>query len=155
MDLDLESTGWVWGLLLIAATTIVHAVGVVMIAGVMLPIRTRLPKRQDVSRRDVLAIVFVVVAVVGLLLTMLHLVEIAMWAAAYLGLAALPTVFDAMLFSLGAMTTAGAPGLSLPRHWQMMGLLEAVNGALLFGISTAYMFAVLQAYWSLHRPVED
>jgi hypothetical protein len=30
-----------------------------------------------------------------------------------------------------------------------MGALEAVDGMLLFGISTAYIFAVMQDYWSL------
>ncbi len=50
------------------------------------------------------------------------------------------------------MTTRGASGLMLQRHWQMMGALEAVDGMLLFGISTAYMFAVMQAYWPLLMP---
>jgi hypothetical protein len=31
----------------------------------------------------------------------------------------------------------------------MMGALEAADGVLLFGISTAYMFTVMQAYWPL------
>jgi hypothetical protein len=30
-----------------------------------------------------------------------------------------------------------------------MGALEAVDGMLLFGISTAYMFAVMQLYWPM------
>jgi len=30
-----------------------------------------------------------------------------------------------------------------------MGALEAVNGMLLFGVSTAFVFAVMQAYWSM------
>jgi len=37
----------------------------------------------------------------------------------------------------------------------MMGAVEATDGMLLFGISTAYIFAVMQDYWSLitrHRP---
>jgi hypothetical protein len=37
----------------------------------------------------------------------------------------------------------------LPRPWQMLGVLEAGNGALLFGVSTAYVFGVMQAYWPL------
>ena len=37
----------------------------------------------------------------------------------------------------------------LEQHWQMMGALEAANGMLLFGISTAYIFAVMQVYWSM------
>ena len=35
------------------------------------------------------------------------------------------------------------------RAWLMMGALEAMDGMLLFGISTAYMFAVMQDYWPL------
>jgi len=30
-----------------------------------------------------------------------------------------------------------------------MGALEAMNGTLLFGISTAFIFAMMQAYWPL------
>ena len=47
------------------------------------------------------------------------------------------------------MTTRGASGLMLEQHWRMMGALEAANGMLLFGISTAYIFAVMQVYWSM------
>jgi hypothetical protein len=56
-------------------------------------------------------------------------------------------------FSVGSMTTAGAPALMLQRHWQMMGVLEGANGALLFGIgiSTAYIFGVIQVYWPMLR----
>ena len=35
----------------------------------------------------------------------------------------------------------------LQSHWQMMGALEAVNGVLLFGISTAFIFAVMEFYY--------
>jgi hypothetical protein len=31
----------------------------------------------------------------------------------------------------------------------MMGALEATDGMLLFGISTAFIFTVLQAYWPM------
>ena len=31
----------------------------------------------------------------------------------------------------------------------MMGALEAADGMLLFGISTAYIFAVMQMYWPI------
>jgi len=47
------------------------------------------------------------------------------------------------------MSTRGASGLVLERHWRIMGALEATDGMLLFGISTAYIFAMMQAYWSL------
>ena len=52
------------------------------------------------------------------------------------------------------MTTVGAPGLELARPRQVMGVLEAANGALLFGISTAYIFGVMQVYWPLLHPCD-
>ena len=60
---------------------------------------------------------------------------------------------DASVYSLASMTTFEIPGLTLPPRWQMISALEAVNGALLFGISTAFLFAVIQVHWQLlsHR----
>jgi hypothetical protein len=45
------------------------------------------------------------------------------------------------------MTTRGASGLILRPNWQIMGAIEAIDGMLLFGISTAFIFAMMQAYW--------
>ena len=69
------------------------------------------------------------------------------WAAAYLWLGALDSPIDALLYSVDAMSTRGESGLTLQRPWRMMGALEAVNGMLLFGVSTAYVFAVMQVLW--------
>jgi hypothetical protein len=55
----------------------------------------------------------------------------------------------AAALTVDSMATRGASGLALQRHWQMMGALGAVDGVLLFGVSTAYMFAVMQTYWSM------
>jgi hypothetical protein len=90
-----------------------------------------------------------VIGAIGLALAVLHGLECAIWAAAYLWLGALDSPLDALLFSVDSMTTRGASGLTLQRHWQMMGALEAVDGMLLFGVSTAYIFAVMQEYWAM------
>jgi hypothetical protein len=60
---------------------------------------------------------------------------------------------DASVYSLATMTTFDVPGLTVPSRWAMIGVLEAVNGVLLFGISTAFLFAVMQVHWQLlsHR----
>ena len=47
------------------------------------------------------------------------------------------------------MTTRGASGVMLPPRWQVMGALAAADGMILFGISTAYIFAMMQAWWSM------
>jgi hypothetical protein len=49
-----------------------------------------------------------------------------------------------MLYSLGAMTTYGSANVSLPDRWQLMGALEALDGVLLFGLTTAFLFAIIQ-----------
>jgi hypothetical protein len=41
--------------------------------------------------------------------------------------------------------------VSLEQHWQMMGALEALNGMLLFGLTTAFLFATIQEVWQIHR----
>ena len=52
-------------------------------------------------------------------------------------------------YSVDSMSTLGASGLTLEPHWRLIDALEAMDGMLLFGISTAYIFAIMQAYWSL------
>jgi hypothetical protein len=79
----------------------------------------------------------------------LHGIEAALWAAAYLWFAALDSPADAILYSVDSISTRGASGLMLARHWRMMGALEAMDGMLLFGISTAYIFTMMQTYWPL------
>jgi hypothetical protein len=144
----LESVNWTWGLSLIAMTIAIHATGVVMMALVGFGIRARLETR-NLGFRHVILIMIGVVGAVGLLLAVLHGIEAAIWAAAYVWLGALNSPKDAVLYSLDSMTTRGASGLMLEQHWQMMGALEAANGMLLFGISTAYIFALMQVYWSM------
>ena len=144
----MESVNWTWGLSLIAMTIAIHATGVVMMALVGFVIRARLETR-NLGFRHVILIMIGVVGAVGLLLAVLHGIEAAIWAAAYVWLGALNSPKDAILYSLDSMTTRGASGLMLEQHWQMMGALEAANGMLLFGISTAYIFALMQVYWSM------
>jgi hypothetical protein len=58
-------------------------------------------------------------------------------------------IVDALIHSIDSISTRGASGLTLQRHWQMTGALEAVDGMLLFGVSAAYIFAVMQIYCSV------
>ena len=143
-----EPVNWTWGLSLIALTIAIHATGVVVMALVGLRIRVRIENRH-LGLRYMIPIVIGVVTAVGLLLAVLHGIEAAIWAAAYLWLGAIDSPLDAILYSVDAMSTRGASGLTLQGYWRMMGALEAVDGMLLFGISTAYIFALMQVYWPM------
>ena len=137
-----------WGLSLIVLTIAIHAAAVVMMAFVGVRIRVQLETRR-INFWNLIAIMICLISAIGLLLALLHGIECGIWAAAYLWLGALELPADALLFSLDSMSTRGASGLMLHRPWQIMGALEAVDGMLLFGASAAYIFAVMQVYWSM------
>jgi hypothetical protein len=140
---------WTWGLSLIALTIAMHGAGIILMALRGLDIRARIESWNYLTLRHVAAIQIGPIGTVGLLLAALHGVEAALWAAAYWWLGALNSPADAIVYSVDSMSTRGASRLVLEPHWRMMGALEAMDGMLLFGISTAYIFAMMQAYWSL------
>ena len=78
------------------------------------------------------------------MLASLRGIEAALWGAVYLFVGAVDVFSDAILYSVDSISTRGASGLNLQPHWKMMGALEAVDGMLLFGISTAFLFTVLE-----------
>ena len=137
---------WTWGLSLIALSIAVHATGVTSMVSVLHGIRVRLESRS-LGSSHVFAIMIGTITAMGLLLAALHGIEAAFWAAAYLWLGALASPESAILYSINSIATRGAPGIMLQPHWQIMGALEAVDGMLLFGISTAFIFTVLQFYY--------
>jgi hypothetical protein len=144
------NSNWTWGLSLITLTTAIHATGVVLIATVGIRIRVRIEDQQETFKAsDVFAIAIIDVAVVALLLALLHGIEAALWAAAYRWLGAIDTLADAIFYSIDTIATRGASGLMIAERWRMLGALEALDGMLVFGISTAFLFAVLQAYWPM------
>ena len=136
---------WIYGPSLVALTLATHAAGVTFMVSVLRGIRLRLESRS-LRLPHVFVIVVGAITAMGLLLAALHGIEAAFWAAAYVWRGALGSPKAAILYSVDAMTTRGASGLTLQSHWQIMGALEAANGMLLFGISTAFIFSVLQFY---------
>ena len=102
------SSSWTWALSLIVLTTAIHSLGIVLMSILGLRIRTGL-KRRRVAFWQGVAILTGLIAAIGLSLAG---IEAALWAAAYLGLAALDNAAEAMLFSIDSMTTRGASGLA-------------------------------------------
>jgi len=127
---------------------IIHAAGVVFIALALDKVWVRV-ENQSIALRHVFVILISVIGTAGLLLAVLHGVEAGFWAAAYWWVGALASPEQATLYSVDSISTRGASGLALPEHWRIMGALEAVDGMLLFGISTAFIFALMQGYWPL------
>lgn len=144
----MDFASWSLGLSLIVLTLAVHTTGVVLMA---FELETRMQARSARVEGDRAATIRRMIGNIGaaaLILTALHGCEGVLWALAYWWLGAFESFTDASVYSLGSMTTFDIPGLVLPARFHMFSALEAVNGALLFGISTAFLFAVIQAHWS-------
>ena len=137
---------WTWSLALIVLTAAMHSFRIVVLSLIGVRVHAYL-KGQPLHFWQAVMILTMVIAAIGLSLAVLHGLEAAVWAGAYLWLGASDTLVQALLFSVDSMTARGASGLVLHQHWQLMGALEAVAGMLMFGISTAYVFQVLLLYW--------
>jgi multisubunit Na+/H+ antiporter MnhB subunit len=137
---------WAWGLPLIVLTITIHILGLGLFN------ELALPRLSGVIERGHRMTSFIVVmGATVLLATFLHGLEAACWAAAYRLLGALPDNRDAMLYSLSSMTSYGHAEVFLAKHWQLMGALEALNGIILFGMTTAFLIATIQRLWPLGR----
>jgi len=81
--------------------------------------------------------------IVTLITAASHLVQIALWALVLLGLGETAGFEDAFYFSAESYTALGYGDVVLSDRWRLLGPLEAINGLLLFGLSTGLMFAIL------------
>lgn len=133
---------WTWGLPLIILTVVVHVFGL----GLMNRKAGSVFNRRE--HRHPTVVFALVLATMTLLATCLHGLEAGIWAAAYQFIGARPDFKSAMLYSLSAMTTYGHENLFLESRWQLMGPIEALNGWLLFGLTTAFLFGVMEKIWS-------
>ena len=136
---------WAWALPLILLTLLLHVAGLALINVRMVRFKSRIhPGRQFFP------LFVVVMGITTLLATLLLAFEASLWAAAYRTLGALPDGRSAMLYSLNAITSYGHTDLVLAPHWRLMGALEALNGMLLFGLTTAFLYGHIRQVW----PVE-
>jgi hypothetical protein len=136
------SGDWAWSLPLIVLNVVLHVLGLGFINANVVRILSVVK-----NHRNYLTIFCVVMGVTVLLATTLHGLEATIWAFAYRLLGAVPDDKSAILYSLEAVTTYGHHNLYLAAHWQLMGALEALNGLILFGLTTAFLYGLIQRVW--------
>ena len=73
-----------------------------------------------------------------------HLIEIALWAVLFVVCGEFQEFGFAYYHSAVNYTTLGYGDLIMTPSWKLLGPLEAADGALMFGVSTAMIFAVIQ-----------
>jgi len=132
------------GALLIAATVAIHAFGTTTWV-------QSLDKRASKNKNYWLRQHSLqVLTGTGLVLVFLHAVQITIWAYAYLWLLPadeLETLEKAVYFSFVTFSTLGYGDITLSEGWRLLSGIQALNGILLVGWSTAILFAVVQRIW--------
>ncbi len=72
-----------------------------------------------------------------------HLLEMTIWAIAFVRLRALPDFTEALYFSMVTYTTVGYGDVVLPEQWHVLAGIEGLTGILMAGWSTGFLFAVV------------
>jgi voltage-gated potassium channel len=128
---------FVIGGLVIAAAVLVQAAAQ---AGLLAWLRGR---RELSARASSLRAAGLVVAAVAALFAG-HVVQIWLWALLFLALGEFATAVDAVYFSTVSFTTVGYGDVVLSPGARLLGAIEAANGMLLFGWSTALLFEIIR-----------
>ncbi|WP_309604620.1 hypothetical protein [Phenylobacterium sp.] len=134
LPLELAVSGAMW-----VATVIIH------LAGLMTLLKLgRLHLTH--GRTPWLALDRILVPILfALSLFALHSLEVLAYAVLFKGVAATQTWEQAIYYSTSAYSTAGVGGQTFANRWRVTGGLESLNGMLLIGWSTAFLFQ------NLHR----
>jgi Ion channel len=103
----------------------------------------RVADERAMSRQS-LRLVSVMIATVSVLMAA-HIAEVAVWSLAYRIVGAAPPGTDFIYFAFVNYTTLGYCDVTPIERWQLLGPMTAMNGVLLFGWSTAVIFAVLRS----------
>ena len=100
---------------------------------------------------------FRILRVSGIVLLMFNvsLLEVLVWAVAYLKLNAVEGLEQAVYFSMVTFTTLGYGDVLLNEQWRLLASFEAANGILMFGWSTAIVMAVVHRIYIAEKGKEQ
>jgi hypothetical protein len=118
-------------------TIAIHALVMTLVVEVA---RAMGKKRQPHSSLVLIAVMIPTISV----LMAAHIIEVFVWALAYLIFHVAPAGAKLVDFAFVNYTTLGYGDVLSVERWRLLGPLTAMNGMLLFGWSTAVIFEVLQ-----------
>jgi voltage-gated potassium channel Kch len=123
--------------LLLSLCVLIHATGTVAMARA---IKVRVAPTTGVRLfRPLLDL-----AVGFVLVFFLQVLEVLVWAGAYVALGAIGSLEEAIYFSIVSFTTVGYGDVVLPRDWRILGASEAAAGILIFGWSIALLIVLIE-----------
>ena len=131
-----------FALALTSITVVIHAAGTVHVVIPATGLWKCLPAPSSVPRP-----MWTLIRLVSLLL-ILHLSEMAVWAAAFTVGNVLPDFETALYYSLKSYTTVGYGDVLPPVSWRLLGPIEAAVGVLMLGWSASIIVATVQRIYN-------
>ena len=127
---------------IVAVCVVLHVICMVTVGEWLVSHRRRDRQLGSLGYTGLLIVVFAIVI-------FLHMVETAIWAIFYYYRSLFQDFETALYFSITSYTTIGFGDVVLPRAWRMLGGIEGISGVLLCGLSTAFIFAVVNAMFRM------
>ncbi|HVK93538.1 MAG TPA: ion channel [Noviherbaspirillum sp.] len=87
---------------------------------------------------------------VMIVMTLANFVQIVMWGALFIYIGEFSAVYDAIYHSAVNFTSLGYGDVVMSARWKLMGPLEAANGILMLGMSSAALVAIMQHLIKVH-----
>ena len=105
-------------------------------------------------RHPSLRLIAVMIATVSVLMAA-HVLEVFVWSLTYSIVDAAPAGTDLVYFAFVNYATLGYGDVTPVEDWRLLGPITAMNGALMFGWSTAVIYDVLQKTMSIRFDTAD
>jgi voltage-gated potassium channel len=131
---------------IVAACVLLHVATIVGLADWMLDHRDK--REQGDKQLGMLGYMLLLIIAFSVIIV-LHMVEVAIWGVFYFGNSLFPDFETSLYFSITSYTTIGFGDVVLPRAWRLLGGIEGVTGVLLCGLSTAFVFAIVNAMFQM------
>ena len=80
---------------------------------------------------------------------LLHVGEASLWALFYYSRSLFSNFETSLYFSLVSFASIGYGDVLLPEKWRLVGAIEGISGILLCGVSTAFIFAIVNAMFQI------
>jgi Ion channel len=121
----------------IVCTILVHTLAVIATINLV-----RREKKLGRAGKSLWIDIVIVVRAIAIALVA-HLIEIAVWAEVFFKLKEFANLGTAFYHSAVNYTMLGYGDLLMTPAWRLLGPLEAANGMILYGVSTAMVFTVM------------
>jgi voltage-gated potassium channel Kch len=136
------------GSALVFATTVLHVVGTAVALGALRLTgggRWGLKPRMEITMLTAMLVV---------LMFGVSIVEAFFWAFTYVEVGAIAGLEQALYFSIVTFTTLGYGDVVLDESWRILASIEAANGIIMFGWTTALIFAFVQRLYTWEKGAE-